>query len=198
MEPLDRLAAAFERFDAANQADPNQELFEGKQHPRELVYAWRLSRWLNRLVPTAPEPLRLAARCQHLCRWMIPRDTYPQTRAGYRQWRTALARFHADKAAEILRTVGYDEATIVRVQALVRKENLKSDPDVQLLEDAICIVFLENYLEEFAREHEEEKVVSILRKTWGKMSPLGQQTALGLDLPEGVQRLVEKALQGGE
>jgi hypothetical protein len=191
-----RLAAALERFDAANRADPHRELFEGHEQAKELVYAWRMSGWLDRLAPEASEPLRLAARCQHLCRWMIPRDRYPMTRGGYRQWRTELAKFHAGKAAEILRDVGYDEATIVRVGALVRKENLAEDAEVQLLEDVICLVFLENYLDEFAREHEEDKVVSILRKTWRKMSSRGQRTALELSLPPEVRRLVEKALSG--
>src|SRR5262249_50025551 len=149
MDLSQRLAAALEKFDVANREDPNRELFEGQQHPKELIYSWRMSRWLDRLAPDASEPLRLAARCQHLCRWMIPRASYPMTRAGYKQWRTDLAKFHADRAAEILRDLGYDAQTIARVGALVRKEHLKDDPEVQLLEDVICLVFLENYLEEF-------------------------------------------------
>jgi hypothetical protein len=117
-------------------------------------------------------------------------------RDGYRRWRTDLQQFHADQAGEILREVGYDEATIARVQFLLRKERLKLDPETQLLEDVACLVFLESYFAEFARKHDEEKLIPILRRTWAKMSPRGREAALALDLaPEG-KDLVQKALGG--
>jgi hypothetical protein len=150
--------------------------------------------WLERLAPEASEPLRLAIRAQHLCRWTIPRSQYPMDRRGYHQWRTHLARFHAEKAGEILCEVGYDAATIARVQALLRKEGLKSDPETQLLEDVACLVFLESYFADFSRQHDEEKLITILRRTWLKMSPRGHQAALALDLPLEARALIEKAL----
>jgi hypothetical protein len=191
-----RFQAAIERFDAANRADPNKELFHGQEYPRELLYAERMTEWLERLASDASEPLRLAARSQHLCRWMIPRSQFPMERRGYLQWRTELARFHARRAGEILREVGYDEATIERVQALLRKEGLKVDPETQLLEDVICLVFLESYFSDFSRKHDEEKLITILRKTWKKMSPRGHQAALALDLSPSDRALVERALAG--
>lgn len=189
-----RFALAIARFDEINAADPNRELDDGVERPKELLYAQRMTRWLERLAPDASELLRLAARCQHIARWEIPRDRYPMDRRGYHRWRTALAQLHADRAAEVLREVGYGDDVIARVQALVRKERLKFDPEVQLLEDVVCLVFLESYFADFARRHDDEKVITILRKTWAKMSPAGRQAALGLDLPADARRLVERAI----
>ena len=192
----DRFAAAVARFDAANAEDPRREPVDGEPQPRELVYAQRMTAALDRFAPDAPEAVRLAARCQHIRRWTIPRDRYPAGRDGYRRWRTDLGRFHAETAAEILREVGYDEATVVRVGALLRKERLKADPDVQLLEDVICLVFLQHYLADFAAQHDDEKLTDILRKTWRKMSDRGRAAALQIDLPDGLRALVRRAVGG--
>jgi hypothetical protein len=183
----DRFPIAIERFDAANAADP---------HAAEVVYSRRMTAWLDRLYPDASEPLRLAARAQHIRRWEIPRNTFPMDRAGYHRWRTTLYTFHADAAEKILREVGYDEATIGRVRSLLRKERLKADPEVQALEDVACLVFLENYFADFAPRHDEEKVILILRRTWAKMSDIGHAAALKLELPIEARRLVERALGG--
>jgi hypothetical protein len=144
--------------------------------------------------PHASEALQLAARSQHLMRWRIPRETFSKDRAGYIRWRTTLYDFHADRAAEVLREVGYDEATIERVRSLIRKQNLKTDPESQTLEDVICLVFLENYFAEFARDHDEEKLIKILRKTWRKMSDRGHDAAMNLNLGPHELELISKAL----
>ena len=62
-------ASALRRFDEENARDPNQE----NGRPRELLYAERLTDWVLKLAPDASEALRLAARCQHICRWQSPR-----------------------------------------------------------------------------------------------------------------------------
>ncbi len=191
-----RFEKAIARFDAANAEDPNREAHEGSEHPKELLYGRRMTAWLERLAPDASEALRLAVRCQHIRRWAIPRGAYPMDRTGYREWRTTLAKFHAETAGEILREVGYDEATILRVQALVRKERLKLDAETQALEDVACLVFLESYFADFVRQHDEEKLIDILRKTWRKMSPRGHEAALGLALSPELRGIVEKALAG--
>ena len=172
-------------FDALNARDPS-----GK----ELPYARRMTHWLDRLAPDASEPLRLAARSHHLMRWHIPRSDFPMDRIGYLKWRTTLYDFHADKAAEVLREVGYKDDLIARVRSLIRKEKIKADPETQLLEDVICLVFLESYFADFSRDHDEEKLVSILRKTWGKMSPRGHDAAMGLQLGEREKALIARAL----
>jgi hypothetical protein len=190
----ERFQEAIRRIDAANAEDPEREAADGAEHPKELLYARRMSRWLERLAPGASEPLRLAVRAQHICRWKIPRASFPMDRAGYREWRSTLARMHAEIAGGILREVGYGEETVRRVQSLLQKEELKKDPETQTLEDAACLVFLEHYFAQFARRHDEAKLLSILRKTWKKMSPAGQQAALALELPPEARALVEKAL----
>lgn len=194
---MSRLQQAFERFDAANADDPRSESVDGVAQPKELVYAQRMTERLDRFLPDASVPLRLAARCQHIRRWTIPRTDYPSGRAGYRQWRTVLSGYHAQTAAGILRDVGYNEATVARVETLLRKEGLKADADVQSLEDVVCLVFLEHYLADFASEHEDAKLVDILRKTWRKMSNWGRAEALTIDLPPGLRALVGKATEEG-
>lgn len=180
-----RFDRAIELIDAANAQDPNG---------RELTYSQRMTAWLERIEPTAPEALRLAARAQHIRRWMIPRSDYPMDRIGYLKWRTTLYGFHADQAAGILNEAGYDQETIERVRSLIRKEKIKTDADAQALEDVICLVFLENYFAEFAAQKDEEKVIGIVQKTWKKMSERGRGEALKLEMPGEARRLVEKAL----
>ena len=102
----ERFEAAIRRFDEENSRDPGVEMVDGVAHPREALYARRLTDWVLKLRPDASEELRLAARCQHLCRWKIPRDSYPMTRAGYLRWREALKQFHAQRAGDVLREVG--------------------------------------------------------------------------------------------
>jgi hypothetical protein len=192
----DRFARAIEKFDAANREDPHKEVVAGIEHPQELLYARRMSARLEKLAPDAAEPLRLAARAQHICRWKIPRADYPAGRSGYLDWRNACKQMHADLAGEVLREIGYEGETIQRVQDLLLKKRLKLDPEMQLLEDVICLVFLENYLAEFATKHDDPKLITIIQKTWKKMSPAGHEAALALDLPANVRALVEKALGG--
>jgi hypothetical protein len=195
MPAADRFQVAIERLDDANRGDPARVNVEGAGQSATLDYAQRMTRWLERLYPDASEPLRLAVRCQHLRRWTFPRDRYPMTRAGYHQWRTAAARFHAEEAGAILRDVGYDQTTIARVQSIVRKEGLKTaDPETQALEDSTCLAFLERDFAAFAARHDEQKVIGIVQRTWRKMSSRAQEAALGLHLSSEARRLIERAL----
>lgn len=189
-----RFALAICKLDEANAQDPNRVIVDGQERPKELLYSEHMTAWLARLAPDASEAVRLAARGQHLRRWEIPRADYPEGRRGYLQWRTRLYAFHAECAAGILREAGYDEATVARVGDLLRKHGLRTDPEMQLLEDVICVVFLDHYFSDFARRHPAEKTVEILRKTWSKMSARGREAAGGLDLPAADRLLVERAL----
>ncbi len=185
---------ALEMIDAANARDPNLETVDGENQPKELVYGRRMSACLERLAPGASDLVRIAARAQHIERWTVPRGSYPEGKKGYHRWRTDLGRFHADRAGEIMAACGYAETEIGKVRAMLRKKNLRSDPDTQLLEDTICVVFLENYLSGFSTRHDPGKIVDILRKTWAKMSPRGREAALALELSHDARRLVERAL----
>ena len=190
----DRLEDALLAFDRANADDPHRESVRGVAEPKELVYARRMSARLDRFAPEASTVVRLAVRAQHIRRWTIPRDRFPPGREGYRLWRGSLSAFHAETAGTILRQTGYDEVTVERVGALLRKERLKADPEAQLVEDVACLVFLEHYLDDFARKHDEDKVLDIVRKTWRKMSSRGQAAAHGLALTPRVAELLARAL----
>jgi hypothetical protein len=182
-----RCQQAIARFDAVNARDPRG---------RELPYAQRLSAWVERLAPEASDALRLAARAQHLRRWEHPREAAPPGRVAYVKWRDELKQFHADATAGILREVGYDDTTIGRVQDLIRKRNFPRDPEGRVLEDALCLVFLETQLAETTAKTGEEKMVQILQRTWQKMTPRAREFALGLPMSDASRALVEKAQHG--
>lgn len=192
-----RFAEACRLFDAANAQDPTLEANDqGQPVPKELLYAERMSAWLHRVAPDAPEAVQLAARSQHIRRWHIPRADYPLTRPGYHQWRTALKKYHAELAGELMAQAGYDADMVERVGQLLRKERLKDDPEVQLLEDVICLVFLEYYFLPFAAQHPADKVVEIVQKTWPKMTERGHALALQLPFSPEALTLVTRALGG--
>src|SRR5271166_971991 len=190
----ERFAAVIAHIDAANARDPNHVEIEGRPEPAELVYGRRMSETLARMAPDASEPLRIAARGQHIERWTSPRKSYPDGRVGYLSWRNHLKVFHARRVGEIMAAAGYQAGDIGRVRSLVRKERLKSDADAQVLEDVVCVVFLEHYLAGFIGKTSEEKLTDILAKTWKKMSQLGHAHALKLSLPPAVTALLAGAI----
>ncbi len=197
MSDEDRLERAITALNALNAEDPNQLSINGVDRPKELVQAERLERWVLRLEPEASIPLRLAARCQHLRRWEIPRSQYPDGRVGYLKWRKELARFHAERASQVLREVGFDETTIDAVRAINLKQGLKTSSDTQTMEDALCLAFLEHEFVDFAPKYDDAKVIDIVQKTWRKMSEKGHEHALSLPFSPEVGALVQKALSGG-
>ena len=190
----DRFAEALAKIDAENAQDPNLDESEGQPQPRELLYSQRLTDWVLRLCPGASETLRLAARSQHICRWQVPRESYPMTRAGYLQWRTNLKKIHADKSGQILRELHYPDSIIRRVQDLNLKKNFPEDPETRVLEDALCLMFLQFQLPDLAPKITEEKAINALRKSWSKMTPAAQQLARTLDYAPREQALLQKAL----
>ena len=191
-----KFAAALRRFDEENFRDPNRETVAGVSHPRELLYAQRLTDWVLRLAPDAPETLRLAARCQHICRWESPRENYPMTRAGYLKWRADLKKFHAEKSGAILHDVGYDEETIRRVQELNLKKNFPNDPETRTLEDALCLVFLEFQFAALAGKSDDDKMINALRKSWAKMTEAARTEALKIKYGDREKALLQRALNG--
>src|SRR5688572_15419813 len=191
----DRFEKAITTFDAYNLNDPHQELFEGQLVSKEVLYGQRMSQRLNDYYPAAPEYLKLAAHCQHIGRWEIPRESYAMDRKGYLQWRSVLKTHHAKLAEQILMSCRYDQETIDKVKALLQKKELFSNPDTQALEDVICLVFIEHYLEEFAEKHEPQKVVDILQKTLKKMSPRAKEEAAKIPVSEKIKVLIHQALQ---
>ena len=186
---------AMEKFDAENARVPNVEIVGGVPRPRELLYAERLSEWVLRLAPDGSEVLRLAARCQHIGRWLIPRQSQPMTRPGYLRWRNELKELHAQTAAKVLRQAGYTDDLIQKVQDLNRKSNFPRDAESRVLEDALCLVFLEFQFAALADKMGEDKMINTVQKTWKKMTPAAQARALALPLGSKEKALVQRALQ---
>lgn len=189
-----RFENALARLDALHGEDPRQVRIDGRDVPYELLYAQRMSEWLERVDPQASEALRLAVHAQHLQRWRLPRDDYPRDRPGYLAWRRELGRRQAEQAAQVLGDAGYDDSVCEQVARMIRKEQLRRDAETQALEDTACLVFLEHYFIDFASEHDEAKLVRIVRKTWKKMSPRGHELAATIPLPGEAQALIQRAL----
>jgi len=183
-------------IDDANARDPNMIGADGSDHPAELIYSQRMSETLARVYPQAGPELQLAVRAQHLKRWTLPRTDFPMDRKGYHAWRNAAKAMHAQEAGGILTKAGFEADRIARVQALIRKERIKRDDEAQSLEDVACLVFLEHYFSAFAMKHDREKLIGIIRKTWNKMSELGQAEALKLSMDAEHSQLVREALAG--
>jgi Domain of unknown function (DUF4202) len=193
----DRLAVVLAAIDAANADDPHTLVVDGVERPKELAHAELMTRWVRRLEPAARDEQLIAARAHHLRRWAIPRDDYPRDRGGYLRWRTALRRRHVEDVGRIMADAGYGPEQIERVQAIVRKQGLGHDPEVQVHEDALCLVFLDTQLDALvAQLDDDDKVVDILRKTAAKMSPHGLAAAAELDLSPHGTALLERALAG--
>jgi hypothetical protein len=190
----DKLLKAFTAFDFANAQDPNKVSYQGREYPKELLYAQRMTEALNDFEPNASEHVQLAARAQHIERWLSPRSNYPEGRSAYKKWRSELALFHAQRAGELMMSVGYTDDDIDRVKHLVQKRQLKRDSETQLLEDVICLVFLKYYLDAFATQHEEAKLIDIIRKTWGKMSDQGHSVALKIAFTQETAKIIKKSL----
>ncbi|HTJ97903.1 MAG TPA: DUF4202 domain-containing protein [Rhodocyclaceae bacterium] len=194
-----RFEQAIALFDAANAADPNFEDDAGQARPKELLYAERMSAMLARFNPQASEAVKLAVRAQHIKRWTVPRNTYPMTPIGYKEWRTGLYKFHADTAGELMQQAGYDEEAIGRVKKIVAKRGIKVNEETQLMEDVVSLVFLEHYLVGFVAlhpEYDEAKWCDIIKKTWQKMSAEGREFALSgaINLPQDFVPLIVKAI----
>ncbi len=199
MTPLSpRFQTVIAEIDAANAHDPRQDNVGGTSRPREVVYSERLSECLSRLYPEASEALRIAARAQHICRWQIPRHDYPLGREGYNAWRSACRDHHAALTSAIMRRHGYADDEIAQVARIIRKEQLKRDPESQALENVVGVVFVHHYLDEFVAGHEdygEAKLADILRKTLRKMDPAGHAAVLALPLPAATGRIIDIALK---
>ena len=197
----DLYLSAIAAFDQANGEDPNKDTHDGKEYPKELLYAKRMGEMQERYVPEASDAVKLAVRAQHIQRWKIARNEFPMDRQGYLQWRTKLYKFHAETAARLMQEAGYDNEMTERVMNIVSKKGLKVNAETQLMEDVADLVFIEHYMAEFASKHpeyDEERWMQIVRKTWQKMSPRAHEFALAgkIKLPEALVPLILKAVQG--
>lgn len=192
MNRFDTAIAAIDRY---NQQDPTRFSFHGETWPQEYFLSLKVQDWVGRLAPDAGEELLLAARAHHIGRWEVPRDLYPEGRTGYLNWRRHLAGVHAEKAAGLLEAAGYTSSQIERVKQLIVKKQLKSDPEVQILENALCLVFLQYQYEEFRKTQPHDKMVRILKKSLQKMDTIGRAEALKLEYSGAGRELIQESLE---
>jgi hypothetical protein len=190
----ERYEAAVAAIDAANADDPTRIVVRGVEQPLAQVHGVLAAEWVADLHPDADETWLLAARAHHLKRWELPRSSYETGRAGYLKWKRDQRRRHADDAGELLATVGYDVAAIERVQALVRRDHLASDPGSQAIEDAACLAFVETQLADVATKLDRAHLVDVLRKTAKKMSPEGAAAISRIPLGDTERTLLAEAL----
>lgn len=188
--------AAIALIDEAHAQDPNIAAASGQDVPYELHYAQKMTRYLSLRTPDASPILQVAVRAQHFRRWEVPRDSYPMTKAGYLNWRSFLKSRQADMAAAICIGCNFTAAEADKVAQLIRKEDLKGNEETQVLEDVACLVFLDDQFEAFEKSHDEQKIISILKKTWGKMSEKGHELALKIPMADSSKELIGKALGG--
>jgi ketosteroid isomerase-like protein len=191
-----RLRAALAAIDEANGADPTVVTVRDRTGPKEIIHADLVTEWVCRLKPGAGDALLLAARGHHFRRWTVPRASYPAGRAGYLRWRKDLHAQHARELGVVLVDAGYDAAAIAQVQALVRKDGLTraaENDDVQVLEDALCLVFLETQLVETAAKLDPAKLPGVITKTAHKMSAAGRALIASVPLGPGALRLLDEA-----
>lgn len=191
---MSKLENTLKDIDLLHSQDPTKVLVNGEEKAAELIYAENMTSFLPKVADNPCAELQIAVRSQHLCRWEIPRSDYPMDRPGYLKWRTELSKLHADKACEVMAKNGYSEESIEKARKIIRKQNLKGNPDAQAMEDCACLVFIEHDFLNFAAKYEEPKIIDIVQKTWNKMSERAHQEALELDLPEEALDLVKKAL----
>lgn len=196
--PTSQFNAAIQAIDAVNAEDPRKIVVDGVERPFETVYAERMTATMDRIYPDASEILRIAARAQHIRRWQIPRDTHPTGREGYQKWRLSMRKLHAELVGQIMADNGYSADDIDLVGSFLRKERLKKDPQSQALENVVDVVFLEHYWDDFVgkySDYDDDKLIDIVGKTLRKMSSVGHQAALALDLPPETARIVMAAVE---
>lgn len=194
-----RFEQAIAAIDAANAGDPHTIELRGEVRPKEQAHAELMTEWVRRLDPSADDAQLLAARAHHLRRWSVPRSSYPDGRAGYLKWRLALRKQHAAEVAVLLAEVGYDDATIERVQAIINKVGLNkegADPAVQVHEDALCLVFLETQLAATVDQLGDDKMIDVIQKTAAKMSQAGLAQVASIPMRDRDRALVGRALAG--
>ena len=186
-------------IDQANSQDPNTEIYNAQSLPKESLYATRMSEMLARFNPNADELMQIAVRGQHIERWQSPRSNFAMNKQGYHQWRSALYIFHASRVIELMQQVGFNEAQQQRVYAAVAKQDIKRNPDSQLVEDIASLVFIEHYMLAFTStkpDYDEQKWLGIIRRTWQKMSVEAHDFVLAgnVTLPEPLVGLIHKAV----
>ena len=192
LEPL--ILRAIGRLQELNAEDPNELIVDGIAHKKEVLFAERLAVWVKKIAQEPSAALQVAAYGQHVERWKSARTDYPEGRVGYLKWRKDLAKRHADVTCRIAEEAGLPEEVIAAIRKINLKQNRRENTESQIMEDALCLSFLEHEFDVFSAKHEDAKVIDIVQKTWGKMSDKAHAMALKLPLSGRPLELIGRAL----
>lgn len=187
---------AIDELDALHAEDPRRVEVDGQSLPLELWHAGRMSAWLERVEEAPSELVQIAVRSQHMQRWEVPRNAYPEGRVGYLTWRRDQGKRAGEITARVMQAQGYSAEDAAEVARMIRKQGLGRDPGTQAVEDCACLVFLENYFADFSKQVEHDHLVRIVQMTWKKMSPRARELALELPMSDEARAVVEEALAG--
>lgn len=181
---------AIELIDKVHNQDPNTETIDGMEVKAELLYSNRMLSVLEKVAPDASLELKLAAKCQHISRWSIPRATFSMDKKGYYQWRAAIMEHQLSVTTSVLKQAEINDQSIeIIVDALKNKAD-KSNINASIIEDTACLTFIKWYLVPFAGQFDAAKAKIILQKTAGKMSTRGLGLLPEMELSEDVHQVL--------
>lgn len=175
--------------------DITQEQHNGSLIPAEFLYGKRMLKTLELVSPESSYAMKLAVQCQHLQRWGVPRSSYTYDRRGYHEWRREVMKYQLEQTINLLSSISIDEIDIKWIAQVINAQENKADSNGLIIMDTACLVFLKWYMEPFAKKHESEKVLDILKKTFRKMSTDAQNLISKLDLPESSLQVLNQAIR---
>ncbi|HRZ98878.1 MAG TPA: DUF4202 domain-containing protein, partial [Paludibacter sp.] len=181
---------AIELIDKVHNQDPTSEIIDGVEVMAELLYSNRMLAVLEKVAPDASLELKLAAKCQHISRWSIPRATFPIGKKGYYEWRAAIMEHQLNVSKSVLKQSGINDQSIEIVVDALKNKADKTNINASIIEDTACLTFIKWYLVPFAGQFDAEKAKIILQKTAGKMSERGLALIPELELSDAVLRIL--------
>lgn len=181
---------AVELINTVHNQDPNTETVDGDEIMAELLYSQRMLSILEKVQPNASFGLKLAAQCQHIGRWSIPRATFSMDKKGYYQWRAAIMEHQLTVSTSTLKQAGIEDDDISIIADALKNKADKSNINASIIEDTACLTFIKWYLVPFAGQFDPEKAKVILQKTANKMSDRGLKLISEIELSSDVQQVL--------
>ncbi len=181
---------AVELINSVHNQDPNSETIDGVDTKAELLYSQRMLAILQKVQPNASLELQMAAQCQHISRWSIPRTTFSMDKKGYYQWRAAIMEHQLSVTSSVLKQAEINEQSIEIVVDTLKNKADKTNINASIIEDTACLTFIKWYLVPFAGQFDPEKAKVILQKTANKMSERGLKLIPELQLSVEVHKVL--------
>ena len=145
---------------------------------------------LQKVQPNASLELQMAAQCQRISRWSIPRTTFSMDKKGYYQWRAAIMEHQLSVTSSVLKQAEINQQSIEIVVDTLKNKADKTNINASIIEDTACLTFIKWYLVPFAGQFDPEKAKVILQKTANKMSERGLKLIPELQLSVEVHKVL--------